>query len=77
MIVSTNPEELPVIMIRKLLKTWVAHKEEEELSSLFYPTWASFLRPNSLEFADKLYSKLLLPKITASLDNHRNTIPVG
>jgi hypothetical protein len=76
-IVSTNPDELPVIIIRKLLKMWMVHKEEEKRSSLFYPTRTPFLCPNSLEFADKVYSKLFLPKITTSLDNHRNTVPVG
>jgi hypothetical protein len=73
-IVSTRPEEPPVIRIRKLERkvSFRLHGESETGNSILSrPTLAVFLFPYTLEFLDELHSKLLLAEIATCFDNHR------
>jgi hypothetical protein len=67
--VSTKPDELPVIKMRKLQRISVQQRERTNAGLLFNPTGTLFLCPNPLKFTYELYRKLLLTQITTSLHN--------
>lgn len=78
-IVSTSPDEPPVMSMRKLQRLcflWMDANTYMKTDSLPKPALAILFLPYLLELMDQLNGQLLLTKISTSFDNHRNTVPI-
>jgi hypothetical protein len=74
-IVSTKPDEAPVMRIRKLQQIEQKIKVGR-VHILSNPAAGVFLFPYTLKLPDQLGRKLFLSQVCARLDDNRDTVPV-